>query len=162
MPADQDHHEPQTRDDWSKTFQAQARRTRRLYESVGCFGVVAIFVVFITLLLSSHGDGLPWYWAFVAGAAGVALLVWFRPAPWPDCPACGRSFRRLGPHCPHCGGRLPADATPTRADCPGCGYHMTIVGKAPCHNQKNLQSSSNRYRLVPVRYCTHCRARLGP
>jgi hypothetical protein len=161
MPANHDHDEPPPGDDWSETFPAQARRTRKRHEAVGCLGIVAVFGVFIVLLFWSHGDGLPWYWAFVAGGVGIGLLVWLRPAPWPDCPACGGSFRRLGPHCPHCGDRLPADATPRRADCPGCGSQMVISDKAPRYKQQYQGSSGFRYQLVPVRYCTHCRAQLG-
>jgi hypothetical protein len=147
--------------DGQGTFQAQARRTRKRHEAVGCFGLLAVFSLFATLLLLSHPDRFAWYWAFVAGAAGTALLVWVRPAPWPDCPACSGSFRRLGVYCPHCGDRLSTDATPTRADCAGCGYRMSIVSKAPQYKQEYRMSSDYRFRLVPIRYCTHCGTQLN-
>lgn len=146
--------------DRQDSFQAKARRTRKRHEAVGCFGILAVCSVFGALLLTSHPDRLPWYWAFIAGAVGVALLVGLRPAPWPNCPACKGSFRRLGKYCPYCGDRFSIDATPKAADCTGCGYRMSIVSKAPQYKLKYQWSSGYRFQLVPIRCCTHCGTQL--
>lgn len=161
MPVDHYNNHALLSEDWQEAFQAQARRTRKRHAAFGCFGILAVFTIFVSLLFLSHPARFPWYWAFVAGAAGTALLVWLRPAPRPNCPACSGSFRRLGAYCPHCGERLSTDATPTRADCAGCGYRMSIVSKAPQFKQKYHISSDYKFRLVPIHYCTHCRAPLG-
>jgi hypothetical protein len=158
---DRDDDPPNSFEDWREAFQSQARRARKLHESVACLGLVLVLGLFASVLFLSHPNRYPWYWAFVAAGIGVLILVWLRPAPWPRCPACSGTFRRLGAFCPHCGVPLPADATPKRAACPACGYCMCIVAKAPCYREKYHMSSDYKFRLVPVRYCTHCRARLG-
>lgn len=160
MSVDRDTDQPLPHEAWRHTFQTQARRTRKRHEIVGCLGLVVVFGLFSSLLLLSDPDRVPWYWAFFAGGAGIVLMVWLRPAPWPKCPACSGTFRRLGTYCPHCGSEFPDGSTPKRADCSACGRRMTIVSKAPQYQQERHTSADYRFRLVPIHYCTHCRARL--
>lgn len=137
-------------------FQAQAKRCQKRHQSVGCFGLAAVMAVFLTVLFTC-----PWYWAFLALGAGVFVLDRLRPGPWPNCPACAASFRSLGSYCPNCGDDLPPEATSRKASCGACGYDMFISSKAPMYKQRYGRSSDYRLKLVPVRYCTHCRVRLG-
>jgi len=158
MNVDRDSGRTDSSEDWREAFQLQAQQTRKLHGSVGCLGPVIVFGVFVSVLFLSIGDRFPWYWAFVAGGVATFLLVWLSPPPWPKCPACSDTFRTLGAFCPHCGVQLPDDATPKRATCTACGYRMSIIFKAPHYE---YHSADSWYRLVPVCYCTHCRARLG-
>ena len=156
-----EHHELHSGEDWQEVFQAKAQRTRKRHESAGCFGVFLIGLTFVTLLLLSGEETFAWYWAFIGLAAGVAALVWLRPAPWPKCPACSRSFSRLGGYCPSCGKELGGEASAKRAKCAGCEYEMSIVSKAPSYKYGSQRSSGYKFKLVPVNYCTFCKARLG-
>jgi len=143
--------------DWSETFRPLARITRNR-SGVGCFRLLALFGVFGGLFIILDDQ---WYWAFVVLFGGGFLVQLLRPPPWPDCPACGRGFTRLGPYCPNCGGKFDVEATAKQAFCSECPLRMSIglLSKAPVRNA--LFRVKDRSELVPISYCTHCRARLG-
>ncbi len=144
--------------DWSETFRPHARITHNRNGLVGCFGTLAVFGVGIGLLFILDDQ---WYWAFVVMLGGTFLVQLLRPPPWPDCPACGRGFTRLGPYCPNCGGKFDVEATAKQAFCSECPLRMNIglLSKAPVRNA--LFRRRGQSELVPISYCTHCRARLG-
>ena len=145
-------------EDWREKFEPQAQRARKKHATAGCLGLLAVMAVFLSLLFLSGENTFPWYWAFIGFGAAVFILVQLRPAPWPNCPACSGSFRRLGRFCPHCGSDLPPEAKPKAGTCSQCGYRMFIASKAPCYHALTKERPT---RLVPVRYCTHCGAQLA-
>lgn len=170
--------------DYRNEFQPKLEHTTKRRQKIGCLGFLVVFVT-VVLLALLWPDHLAWYWALPVLVLEVLVFWWLAPA-WPNCPACGRGFARLGFYCSDCGNELPNDATPKQAYCPHCRYVVEIVSKRPkAKRYRGLPSvgsmtplrdgisrsphpkegplvlSEYRYVPVPLRYCPHCRARLG-
>lgn len=116
----------------------------------------------------SYSDRIVWYLWPVIGFGLFAIVRQLLPRPWPDCPACGRGFNSLGHYCPNCGGELDRDTRGSRASCLNCEKEMRVTywSKAPVRqyyaSTEDVGGPAQlTYEFVPIRYCMHCRARLG-
>jgi len=151
--------------DWRAIFQFAVRQRRFRHNLITGMGLIPALGIFLWLLY--FGDG-PVSWVYAFAILGIAILFYelLRPCPWPDCPACGVDFSELGSYCPECGGPLAGDSRPRQAFCSHCDRLISIVAKTPSHKlhrQGALGMKSGEYRLfvIPIHYCTHCRAKLG-